>query len=66
VHVPEHHTTRNVDGSVTEQDLPGEVYLYVNIDGGRVLLDRLHAGKVFEAQETAASESSSGSESASG
>jgi hypothetical protein len=43
------HRTLNPDHTVTEQELPGTVNLYVVIDGGRILLDRLRASDVLEA-----------------
>lgn len=43
------HRTLENDRTVTEVELPGVVNLYVVIDGGRLLLDRLNAGKVLEA-----------------
>lgn len=53
-HVPETHFTRDASGAPTEQELPGEVFVYLVIDGGRMLIDRLSASKVFEAIDTAA------------
>lgn len=52
-HKPETHYTREANGAVSEQELPGEVWLYAVFDGGRVLLDRFSAGRVLEAVETA-------------
>lgn len=48
-HRPETHRTLNNDHTVTTEELPGQVYLYAVFDGGRVLMDMLPAGKVFEA-----------------
>lgn len=48
-HVPETHRTLNNDHTVTVEELPGVVNLYAVFDGGRVLMDRLNAAKVFEA-----------------
>ena len=52
-HRPETHRTLNNDHTVTVEELPGQIYLYAVIDGGRVLMDMLSASKVFEAIATA-------------
>lgn len=52
-HVPETHRTLNNDHTVTVEDLPGMVNLYLVVDGGRVLLDQFKAGKIFDAIELA-------------
>lgn len=59
-HVPETHFTREASGQATEAELPGEVFVYLVIDGGRLLIDRLSASKVFEAIDTAAAAADSG------
>lgn len=64
-HRPETHRTLENDHTVTVQELPGQVYLYAVFDGGRVLMDMLPAGKVFEAitnaqSDTAATEQPQG------
>lgn len=48
-HRPETHRTLNNDHTITTDELPGTVYLYAVFDGGRVLMDMIPAGKVFEA-----------------
>lgn len=55
-HRPETHRTLENDHTVTVQELPGQVYLYAVFDGGRVLMDMLPAGKVFEAITSAQSD----------
>ena len=50
-HVPETHRTLENDLTVTEQELPGTVDVYVVIDGGRVLFTQLSGSKVLEAIE---------------
>lgn len=52
-HVPETHRTLNSDHTVTVAELPGTVNLYAVINGGRILMDVLHGGKVLEAIQTA-------------
>jgi hypothetical protein len=52
-HVPEQHFTRNTDGSVTEQTLPGTVTLYAVFDGGRVPLTQFPGARVTEAIDAA-------------
>lgn len=52
-HRPETHRTLNNDHTITVEELPGQVYLYAVFDGGRVLMDMIPAGKVFEAITTA-------------
>jgi hypothetical protein len=52
-HVPDYvHAPLNNPGE-GGQELPGEVRVYVVIDGARLLLDTLKASTVFEAQEVA-------------
>jgi hypothetical protein len=52
-HVPEQHFTRNTDGSVTEQTLPGTVTLYAVFDGGRVPFTQIPGARVTEAIDAA-------------
>ena len=52
--VTETHRTLENDRTVTTQELPGIVNLYVEINGGRVLLDQLKAPVVLEAIDKAA------------
>lgn len=47
--VTEMHRTQENDLTITEQELPGMVNVYLVIDGGRVLLDQLKAPVVLEA-----------------
>jgi len=52
-HVPDYvHPPLNNPGE-GGQELPGEVRVYVVIDGARLLLDTLKAATVFEAQDAA-------------
>lgn len=52
-HVPDYvHPPLNNPGE-GGQELPGEVRVYVVIDGARLLLDTLKASTVFEAQDAA-------------
>ena len=51
VHVPETHRTPNPDHTVTENELPGMVDVYLVIGGGRILFTQYKAGKVFDAIE---------------
>lgn len=48
-HVPETHRTLENDHTVTSEELPGMVNVYVNFDGARLLLTQYKAGKVFDA-----------------
>lgn len=52
-HVPETHRTLENDRTITTVELPGTVNLYVEIDGGRILMDQLNGGKVLEAVDAA-------------
>lgn len=47
--VTETHRTLNADHTVTEEELPGLINLYVVIDGGKILIDQLKAPVVLEA-----------------
>lgn len=51
--VTETHRTLNADHTITEDELPGLVNVYLNIGGGRILIDQLNAGKVLDAIELA-------------
>jgi hypothetical protein len=52
-HTPEQHFTRNTDGSVTEQTLPGQVTVYLVFDGGRIPFTQIDGGRVLEALDAA-------------
>lgn len=47
--ITEDHRTLEADHTVTHQELPGLVNVYLVIDGGRVLLDQLKAPVVLDA-----------------
>ncbi len=51
--VTETHRTLENDRTVTEQELPGVVNVYLDFDGGRVLFDVIKAGRVLDAQQLA-------------
>ena len=55
-HVTERHDPDPGNKDVGMIELPGVVNLYAVIDGGRILLDRLSASRVFEAIDRAKSE----------
>lgn len=48
-HVPEVSRTLESDHTITEQELPGMVNVYLVIDGARLLFTQYKAGKVFDA-----------------
>jgi len=52
-HVPETHRTLETDHTITEEDLPGMVNVYLVIDGARLLFTQYKAGKVFDALDLA-------------
>lgn len=52
--VVEMHRTLENDHTVSEVELPGQVDLYVEIDGGKLLFTSFKAGKVLDAIDAAA------------
>jgi hypothetical protein len=52
--VVETHRTLENDHTVTEVELPGEVIVYIEIDGGRLPFTVYKAGKVLAAIDAAA------------
>lgn len=63
-HVPEISRTLEADHTVSEQDLPGMVNVYVVFDGARLLLTQFKAGKVFDALNAAQASSQADAQSA--
>lgn len=47
-HIPETHRTLENDHTISEQDLPGVVNVYLVIDGARLLFTQYKASKVFD------------------
>ena len=52
--VTEAHRTLENDHTVTENELPGVVNVYLHIDGGKLLFTQYKAGKVLDAIDAAA------------
>lgn len=65
-HEPETHRTINADRTVTEQELPGFLVVGVELNGVRLPLHRLKAGKFLTRVNEAKSKSDSDSEDESG
>jgi hypothetical protein len=58
--VTETHRTLNSDHTVTEEELPGMVNVYLHIGDGRLLFTQYKAGKVLDAIQAGKSAQSSG------